>query len=531
MSYIAPNTVVRLYKNIPLDKDYKHTLYFPTKEAQDYFFEWGTPGVQGQQYMQLTEQYYQRAGKGKIRVQRSYEQIIDRNYMLFKNTSFENKWFYAFINSIEYVSNNVTEITYEIDVMQTWMFDYTLRECLVEREHTVTDEIGDNIIEENLPIGEYVYYRIQEQWEASAIPDPYLKQSIIVACTFNNDETLSDFEGSGWNNIFSGLNYIKFRNTDDGWEELRQFLRRVGTKRDGIVSMFLMLDDYYYYAGVQTIEFSFPKRYSDLDGYMPKNKKLYTHPYNEVYATNNQGKDQVYRMEFFNSQDCEFITFGDVSCNPSIIHVPKAYLQRQGYDPAMNESWEFIMQLSGFPQISFNTDAFKAWLAQSASNLAASAFGGSMAALAGGNPNVGMNTAVGVVSGVGSLGAKALIQSAIPQAGMARTAHAASATMTMAALGELRIFYYYRTITAQYAKMIDDYFTMFGYACNQVKVPNINARPHWTYCKTFNCEIDGDIPHDDKKKICDIFNNGITHWKDWTEMGNYSLDNSPVTGG
>ena len=51
-------------------------------------------------------------------------------------------------------------------------------------------------------------------------------------------------------------------------------------------------------------------------------------------------------------------------------------------------------------------------------------------------------------------------------------------------------FYWCNThVQPEIAKSIDDYFTMFGYATKQVKVPNINVRPHWTYTKTIDCNV------------------------------------------
>ena len=77
--------------------------------------------------------------------------------------------------------------------------------------------------------------------------------------------------------------------------------------------------------------------------------------------------------------------------------------------------------------------------------------------------------------------------------------------------------------------MIDNFFSMYGYAINQLAVPNVKVRPHWTYIKTKNCCITGSITTTDMNKICDIHNNGITYWMNGDEVGNYSLDNSPVS--
>ena len=81
-------------------------------------------------------------------------------------------------------------------------------------------------------------------------------------------------------------------------------------------------------------------------------------------------------------------------------------------------------------------------------------------------------------------------------------------------------------ITAEYAEIIDDFFTMYGYTCKKVKVPNRSARPKWNYTKTNGCVVKGKAPADSVRKICSIYDNGITFWKNASEVGNYSLNNN-----
>jgi hypothetical protein len=81
-------------------------------------------------------------------------------------------------------------------------------------------------------------------------------------------------------------------------------------------------------------------------------------------------------------------------------------------------------------------------------------------------------------------------------------------------------------VTEQSAKMIDDFFDRFGYATKRIKIPNRNVRPHWTYTKTLDVAIRGNVPVDDMRKIKAIYDNGITFWRNGSEVGNYSLDNT-----
>ena len=83
-----------------------------------------------------------------------------------------------------------------------------------------------------------------------------------------------------------------------------------------------------------------------------------------------------------------------------------------------------------------------------------------------------------------------------------------------------------QVLRPEIAKTIDNYFTMFGYKVNTLKIPNVRNRPHWTYIKTRGCNIKGSMPVDDIATIEDIVDNGITFWRNINEVGDYSLDNS-----
>ena len=146
--YIEPSTNIRLLSNVPLDNTYEHTIYFSNLTQQYNYFA-------GLTKHNLTNYTYQRVQRGTSRVQKPAEQCYDCNYMMFQNASYGNKWFYAFITGVEYINNETCEISFELDVMQTWFFEHTPQECFVEREHSATDAIGDNILDEGLNLGKY----------------------------------------------------------------------------------------------------------------------------------------------------------------------------------------------------------------------------------------------------------------------------------------------------------------------------------------------------------------------------------------
>ena len=100
-------------------------------------------------------------------------------------------------------------------------------------------------------------------------------------------------------------------------------------------------------------------------------------------------------------------------------------------------------------------------------------------------------------------------------------------------------FLYKQKIKAPQAKAIDNFFTMYGYQVNELKIPNVfnpnvfaQLRPCWNYVKTQNAVITPKegygLPAEAEQKICEIFNNGITFWNKDASVGDYSQNNAPV---
>ena len=93
---------------------------------------------------------------------------------------------------------------------------------------------------------------------------------------------------------------------------------------------------------------------------------------------------------------------------------------------------------------------------------------------------------------------------------------------------------YDMSITGERAKLIDDYFTMYGYAVKELKPVNVRTasastlRPYWNYIKTSNVVVHGNnMNAEAERKIEGIYNKGITFWMQAANVGNYSLNNAP----
>lgn len=539
---IQPNSIIKLCSGVPIDSSYKDTIYFTSKSEQKSYFESKVSKT-------MDKASFQRINgqQGVVRMSANAETIYDCNYMMFQNTNYGSKWFYAFITNIEYINDKVSNIYFSIDVMQTWfLFDCTLKECFVEREHSKTDNIGDNLVPENLEYGDYVSSTF-EQFTGSDLPSGgnniVAPLSIVVACTFNKDYT--DIAGGYYSHLYSGLNFITFPNTSTGASECEEWLSNVpAAKYDGIVAIFLMPTNFI------TDETGNNKVYTStklkliinmfgVDGYQIKNNKLYTYPYNFLYVTNFQGNSATYCYEYFSDSVCNFTLTGSMDCNPEVMVVPNNY-------KGVATNYDEKLTLQGYPQLGWNTDSFKAWLAQSATSTIAgygssaiidSSYANRTATqgryIPSANPEIrsGVNissSANPVAIALVGLHIANTLQSINYHASLPPQSHGSNNGSILSTIGLMSFGVMQKHIREEYAKILDDYFTMFGYATHRVKIPNINVRPHWTYVKTIGSNvISKSCSNNDVTTINTIFDNGITFWKNANEIGNYSLDNKP----
>jgi hypothetical protein len=84
-----------------------------------------------------------------------------------------------------------------------------------------------------------------------------------------------------------------------------------------------------------------------------------------------------------------------------------------------------------------------------------------------------------------------------------------------------------RQITPEYQKKLEDFFNIFGYKKNEVKLPNFHTRQNWNYVQTAGCVITGNFNNEDLQELKSVFDNGITLWHT-DDIGNYALGNEVI---
>lgn len=558
MAYIAPNSDVKLLMGVPLGKDFENTILFSSKASQEAYFT-------SKAAYTFSQVSYVRTSPGSLMLEVQAEAALLCNYMMYKNTSFGNKWFYAFIDGVDYVNNNTAQIRFTLDPIQTWHFDYALTDVFLERNHTLTDALGDSLTPEPVDIGSYI-----ENEQETLLSENYaviigtvdVKENVAV-----DERTLAivplvgslpigdqDHQSLGhtYQKVYSGYTYTAFdASAVESIDTFIGYYAKEG-KIDAIKTMYLFprapfgaadLSHGYVLPKNTTIDAEVDyvsgiiqagPNASTLDGYVPKNKKLYTHPYTYMEIDNGSGQQLDLRYELFKTPAFPYYSLKYNLQQPvSVIFEPLDYNQAEYDDNVREVNHDFQLMLQNFPMCAWAVDSYAAWQAQNSINMPSMATGIMMT-------GVGDILRSGLAAGVTGLiggGINALINNILGS----YKAHRApdqirgnNSTGNGAVAQERQNYYVSRkSIMHDNAKRCDDYFTMFGYNIGELYHVTNNDdprdhRPYYTYIKTVGMDISGTLPAEDAKQINDIYDKGIRWWKDPTKIGDYSVDNSPT---
>lgn len=599
------NSTVELMANVPLTPDYEHTLTFTSDITQASYF--ANKVVQTAQFTNLS---YQRHTKGSIRLQVGMDLLDQVNYMRFQNRNYtgggthENKLFYAFITNMEYVSDAVTKIDYKIDVLQTWMFDYTVNPCYIEREHTNNDAIGANRIAEGLETGPYITPMIEkiDAWDSIyAVDDGDVIQNTTFVVIATQSPDGSQYS-SQYNGVASSM-YIRFAYNISGLEDILTAFRNGATQSLEPIVSIGMIPSYFkpnvntplnpkisYLTADASIGLG-PFRCMDQSNpnnektYTPKNNKMYCYPYNYMTFESPDGSTIILKHEDFTllasaTHHQQFMTYVSILPEIETVCYPMDYEHVLQGTALTGRYMKYALYSKSYPYCAVASDAFSAWWAQNRYNYpiqagmvdAADAISsatqspivpangersgilGFMDRVYNGTQSL-INGLMGAFTGksnvqlIGQLsseigeaitsGGRSLVS--LPQTIASQNAayegHKAvpDTLVTRANNGGVNHYMendcykiHYTKIRPEYAQVIDNYFSCFGYATHVVKTPNVFGRLNWNYVKTVGCTINGNIPVEADEKIKQIYDRGVTFWHNPSTMFDYTQNNPIV---
>ena len=522
-------TDIRLLK-VPIEIDNKNQLDFANATVQYNYFN-------SCENIELENSSYQRKDN-MIRYPGHIDNLIGYNYCMYRNTSYSNKWFYAFITDMKYVSDSMTYVSIKTDVWQTWQFDLTYKNCFIEREHVNDDTVGLHTVPENLELGEYIV-------ESSTTANIGTSHPVIISSwdPLNNRACSSYLYGVPQGCSFFVVNGSLIIST------IREFMATLSQqgKIDAMLGVILVPDSLTRYSSIsswdsfesggliysqfkeitltndiatsallmKSVEINKPT--GTFGTYNPKNNKMKTWPFKMLVTNNNDGGVAEYRFEDFSTVKCTFDVKGCITPGCSIRMYPKSYKGK-----AVN--FEEGLNAGKFPVGSFSSDVYTNWLTQNGVNigvgLASSAFS-TLVGVATGNPLAVGGGLIGIGKSVGQI----YEHKTIPPQFEGNL----NAGDVVFGSGYADFTYNSVTIKEEYAKICDNFMSMFGYKVNAFKVPNVTGRTYWNYVKTIDCNIYADIPQKDLLEIKNMFNGGVTFWHDPSKFLDYSQNNTIVS--
>lgn len=576
----TPDTVVKLLKNVPLDSTYTDTRWFTSAGAQQAFFNGKVKKTYtGLTYQRVNNSVAQPRGPLTCRVPDIADNLYDCNYMMFQNSFYGSKWFYAFVKQVNYINPNNTEIVYEIDYLQTFMMEIEIKPSYVVREHasSVEDKPFANLTPEPITVtnwiddlGDSSRYR----WDLSLTGD--VGDKIIVAVIPNDliSSILVGFKSAMFSGIFSGAKYKVFTSAS----EVDAFIDQLAglNAADAIVSVFMAPgapaeSDAPTYVSVNTGIDTTKEVFSNAKGkqYKIKNKKLLNGQFTRIMAMSDTGEQQIYYPENLYGGDIlkgrVAIIYGpefEMFFRPDYI-LPSTNLSSANYGLGFTQNLQCTWNGNGvLGKTIRNCVIGGAALLIGGAAIGAAGAAGAIAGSAGGT-----GLAVQGTSAIAGIGDAMAVQGGMMGAGRA-IAGAAQSNAGRAALmsyniadnvpqirrfvnmlagGERNQKYTSGSSTATFAmgmhgfdfrrqcadldtlEKIDTFFDMFGYAVNKVKIPNTQTRQCWNYVQLDTPCIVGSVPVQGMNRIKQAFSDGIRLWH-VDEVGDYSKDN-PITAG
>ena len=531
------NSEIIIARNIKLDKEYKNVLSYNESSMLSL--------VRSNMVASASNYSFIKPGKNQIDVSFSYSDCLKANYMAFQNPYYSNKWFFAFIDDVEFRNINTTRISFTVDVFSTWYDYWQVEPTFVIREHVNDDTIGLHTVPENLELGDYTTCQACEK----ILEDPADYYICMAVSELPNGSFTPNSNHRTYNGIFGGFEYLVFKTEADCENAIKMYDK--ADKIDAVIYLFMIPKDLtsiqdatqaiwrmssitnvtvYYLAGsdnadsIGTLTGTRPTKLGN--NYIPKNNKLFTYPYSFINLTNNSGQTIPFRYEDFDydENDTTFSFWIDAAISPgmSMKAIPLFYKH-------VNINYNYGVMLGKLPVCSWNSDVYINWLTENALNTTLTFAG----------EGVGLAASLATGNAVGAVMATTSIINTINQVTIAeKTPNQARGNtnggdVNFSESYDGGVTLYYMSIKDEYAKIIDDYFTMRGYKVNTVKIPNQTGRTYYNYVQIANDSDIGypnsnlyGIPASDMDEINNIYRRGVTIWHNHANLGDYSLDNT-----
>lgn len=485
------------------------------------------------------------------------ENLTQCNYLMYQNKDISDKWYFAFIDSVQYNSLNSVIISHSIDVWQTYQFDIIYYKNLILRSHVAKtdDVVGRWLAPEPISVAPEFERKHNVFNDLSWTPQ-YVLHSTSV---FNNTTKKYEYKGNGTGATLSAeygifvdsdndvqnvvKNYGKMSpaealksNDDDEYSNWISDLLTGQTidkavKLISTTSISQLQDHRNELIGLYAI----PKWVHDgtnkyatnnikkkdvtttlptttlACGYAPRNKKMLTSLCKAYLFYNENGFKLPLKPELFTSDTPTFtVKSTELSTNGFLLQVGNyadytAKTNKISYNCENRLGYDAN---TGLDKV-LNTLTSVVGVVNAVGSVASQAYAG----------NIG-----GAVQGtVGAVQQSINMIDALGQRGV--NTGASGDIMTITEKRAMPIFADVSPTEAQ-CRYIDDYLDVYGYAINEIgKISTyMNNRTNWNYIQVSNCNIKVSAPNDDINKLKQMFESGVTIWH--KHFGDYDQSNN-----
>ena len=495
-----------LFQGVPLDSSYEHCLNFNSGSA-------------GLNYLtaNYSYTYYPRSDTGSglplsyIRPESGHVEVegvlgagqAASNYMVFCNPSIENKLWFAFVKQTYYINERTIGIDFELDLVHSFMENLVTNRCFIERQHSTTDLIDDNVEPEPF--------------------NPELKVAANFYIPVNTDVKIwfyKDPDGSGTS--YTPIAYdVNSKNIIASIPSLTGVTNVLNKYKDfynsGYTNYIVAIGSGPIYAGVQNTDYQVPINTVSINGYTPRNKKVLSRLYQKFIVSGSNGQSFTYDTTDITGSIARFqLTTSDIGAQP------EAKLRLMNYNNVGTDLTRKLKSLSysDFPVFPFQSSFWNEYFSKKGLQTAI-----------GGITNIGGAVATGAALGgapgavVGGLGALAGLGTQIYEVSRAEDKINGSQSSLLNYINN-EIGFSVTTLAPlrQQLELIDWFFDRYGYAQNKCTSPNINTRLYFTYVKTRDSGVSGSMPDTARRKFDEIFNKGATFWttrgkiRDWSHV-------------
>lgn len=571
----TPDTDVRLL-NVPLANDGANTLWFESLLAQTDYFTGRTVQV-----FDDTSHYTYQRKDGILRVNHNAEDLWNVNYVMYRNSNFGSKWFYAFA-TIEYVNPSVTNIHLQTDYWQTFHFDFELGNCRVDRE--IIKKSNDKLFTNHLPepIG-YTNFALDSVRSGTYNQADFYVGGWVVASQVNLQESPAIRDGG---NTYNGTYYPLSMYLSRGNDQVQLIIQAINRAYDNGVNYIQSIPKFASDA-LQTTEVvqgsntgiissrnyvthkSFNLNLSSflendiIDGYDVRNRKCFN--YTTLIATNNGGGGHEYELtEWFgpsteeHSYEVEFRAYTNINEGCNVSFIPLGYKMAStadyNYDEGFNSqtypTMGYIIEKSNYFQfqqqmadlrVEQSLETAQMNMVTGYADAATGLLTGGMAGKDFGG-TAGLGTSIGGTKGmVGTAGQAWADRLAIHQQEERNSymrqeqylstpyqfGGIAGSTSTAVCASYISPRFYFKVPLHDEIEAIDTYFDMYGYRVDKTKKPNFNQRSNWDYCQCKSVVFKTqNMPQEASEYISRCLTRGMTFWHKPGKIYDYSETNS-----